>query len=99
MLRDPIGQKNLTNKYGDGRAAEVREWMEEDERVDVIVDELVGLAFAHIKHARESFMSVAFVDQHGKWIAPAVAEILANAMEVAGFSVHVRHQGLGLCGN
>lgn len=98
-LRDPIGNASLRQVCKDGRAPAVIEWVAEDERVEIIVTELVGLAHAHIKHGKETYVSIGFVDHHGKWIAPAVAEIVAAAMERAGFSVSVRHQGLGNAGN
>lgn len=93
-LRDPVGNRALKGQCEDGRGQAVQEWVADDERVPIIVGELVGLAVAHIKNGHDTYVSIGISDHHGKWLAPAVAEILASAMETAGFSVSVRHQGL-----
>ena len=103
-LRDPTGQKQFANLTGTSVA--VREWIKADDRVNAIVASCRLLANDLIKpKPRTSFgktemiqvskwLSFSFKDFHGKWAAPAMAELVADALDLDGYKVTVVHYGL-----
>lgn len=93
VLRDPTGNKDL-RRYKDGRAKEVQAWMKADPRVEIMIWTILGLAFSHLRSLKENFMSVGIEDHHGIWAAPALAELVADRLDEAGFKVSVTHRGL-----
>lgn len=90
-VRDPMGQKQF-NGIKDGRHPTIRGWMLQDETVKGLVHEVRNLVFSHIVGNKEAMVSVLFQDYHGTWMAPAIAELAADACEVAGLDVVVYHE-------
>ena len=103
-LRDPCGQKQF---YGmTGRNVEVQTWLKVDERVAAITRECLLLADDLVKpkpredgtrtevRPASTWLSFAFRDFHGKWIAPAMAEIVAHELSDAGYTVALFHREL-----
>lgn len=103
-LRDPCGQKQF---YGmSGRNVEVQTWLKVDERVDAITKECLLIADDLVKpkpredgtrtevRPASTWLSFAFKDFHGKWIAPAMAEIVAQALSDVGYTVALFHREL-----
>ena len=93
-FRDPVGNMSIRKTCESGIATAAQEFVAEDDRIPILIEEFIGLCFAHLKMGRETYVSIAFVDHHGRWVAPAVAEIVAAGIERAGYSISVRHQGL-----
>lgn len=101
-LRDPAGQKQFVNL--NGTFPDVISWVFEDRRVPIIIKDCLLLADDLAKpKLREgssvakpigTWLSFSFRDFHGKWIAPAVAEKVADALSDAGYLVAVHHQSL-----
>lgn len=100
-LRDPAGQKLFVGL--NGTYPDVRDWVKEDRRVPVIVKDCLILADDIRKPKTRAggqngpmstWLSFSFQDFHGKWVAPAVAELVANALSEAGYNVAVHHKGL-----
>ncbi len=101
LLRDPTGQKQFSGM--NGTHGNVIEWVKQDKRVQIIVKDCLILADDLIKpkhkegkepEAACAWLSLAFRDHHGKWIAPAVSEIVADALDKAGYLVAVHHGGI-----
>ena len=103
-FRDPAGQVQFKQKDSNeaglnGTVPEVRDWVAKDRRVPIIVKECRLLAEDLIApqadgKAVSAWLSFSFVDYHGRWIAPAIAELVANHLSEAGFNVLVHHAGL-----
>lgn len=91
-FRDPQSKRGL--RLLDGRDEPVKKFVGADPRVKLIRDEVLSLAYTHIRGEKEAFFSLALEDRHGKWIAPAIGEIVADALDDAGFKVVVVHRGL-----
>jgi len=100
-FRDPAGQKKFAG--WNGTFPEVREWMKEDTRVGVVIKECLLLADDLIKpkdldnkkgESVSNWLSIAFKDHHGQWASPAVAELVADALSLAGYVVVVYHGSL-----
>ena len=101
-LRDPAGQKQFVGS--NGTFPLVIDWVGEDRRVPIIIKDCLlladDLAKPKIKEGSSvakpisQWLSFSFRDFHGKWIAPAVAEKVANALSDAGYVVAVHHQSL-----
>jgi RNase adaptor protein for sRNA GlmZ degradation len=88
-LRDPSCQFAKTHK--DGRSPDIQAWLRADPRVDIIVREIKQLCAVHLDSMKETYLSIGFVDHHGKWIAPAIAEIVAAEIL---YTVSVEHREL-----
>jgi hypothetical protein len=67
--------------------------MEDDPRVGIVSREVARLVEMYLHGMKEIYFSIGFVDHHGIWIAPAVAEIVARDLE-SNYSVGVSHYGL-----
>lgn len=92
QYRDPSGQKQL--KALDGTALSVQEFMTADKRVPLLVSEIEALAHLHVRAGKESHITVGLEDHHGKWIAPAIAELVAARLDKVGFRVATVHRAL-----
>lgn len=103
-LRDPAGQKQFSSLSG--VAPEVRDWVSADLRVagivadcrilanDLLTPKPVSDGIKTEVRATSKWVSFSFRDIHGKWISPAVAELVADALSKDGFNVTVTHWGL-----
>ena len=103
-LRDPTGQKQFAALTGAHDS--VKSWVKEDERVATIISCCRLIANDLIKpKARTTtgtteivqiskWLSFSFKDFHGKWSAPAMAELVADALDLDGYKVTVVHYGL-----
>ena len=102
-LRDPQGQQQFKNRFG--WDLEVRDWMKEDSRLRALVQDCRLLA-ADLLGQRpkgsgaaasiSTWTSFSFKDFHGRWISPAVAELVADALSADGWRVTVHHREQGL---
>ena len=100
QFRDPAGQKQFSKACGSD--PDVRAWVCEDRRLPAVIDTCLLLAEDLLKpkkkgsgeEAISQWLSLAFRDYHGKWIAPAVAEAVANKLSDAGYIVMVIHHAL-----
>ena len=107
-FRDPGGQKQFKDVVGTHET--VKKWMIDDEdsakQVNAIISDALLIADDLIKpKARmdgskteiapiSAWVSISFHDFHGKWAAPAVAELVADALDKAGYNICVTHYGL-----
>ena len=103
-FRDPSGQKQFKNL--NGIDPEVRDWVGEDARMAGVVENCLLIADDLLKPKAvadgekttvapaSAWLSIAFKDHHGRWAAPAVAELVAEALSKAGFTVATTHYGL-----
>lgn len=103
-MRDPAGQQQFRGKTG--LVLEVQTWMRADSRIDLVVKECKLLADDLVKPKAlteatttrvvpaSTWLSFAFKDHHGRWAAPAVAEIVAKALSDAGYTVAIFHREL-----
>lgn len=100
-LRDPQGQVQFKGLAGNDPA--IVKWIAEDPRVAGIVSNCLLLAedllSKRVKgdqstgtkvESISSYVSISFRDHHGKWIAPAIAEIVANKLAET-WDVAVKH--------
>lgn len=100
LFRDPIGQKQFNRAYG--TQPDVRDWVAQDKRMPGVIQMCQLLAEDLIRPHKKgdhtesisSWLSISFKDHHGKWIAPAVAEAVANQLDADGFNVIVLHHEL-----
>lgn len=104
-FRDPAGQKQF-NGVSNGTHQAVRQWMKEDERVAGIIAHCKLLANDLVKPKTRTngnrteiatvsaWLSISFMDHHGRWAAPAITELVADALCDAGYDVVVTHSGL-----
>jgi RNase adaptor protein for sRNA GlmZ degradation len=76
----------------DGRDTAVMNFVEQDKRIPVLVNEMLSLAHAHVTAAQEHHITIGLEDRHGRWIAPAVGELVAEALDAAGFKVSITHR-------
>ena len=99
-FRDPAGQKQFIGLYG--IAPGVRDWVCEDRRMPAILDQCLMLAEDLIRPHKKGesteqlshWLSISFRDHHGRWIAPAIAEAVANKLSDAGFIVVAIHNDI-----
>ena len=103
-LRDPTGQKQFAALTGTHDS--VKAWIKEDEKVCAIISSCRLLANDLIKPKPRTdksgtemvqvsrWLSFSFKDFHGKWAAPARAELVADALDTDGYKVTVVHYGL-----
>lgn len=80
-------------KYPDGRNPEVIKWMEEDPRVGVLSKQLRSISHMMLRSMKDTWITIGIIDHHGKWTAPAIAEIVANDL-ASHFTVGVEHRNL-----
>lgn len=90
-IRDPIGQPLLTQKCKDGRDQLVREWIRGDLRVKALIHATLMIAHDTFKNQRCVWTSFGFTDHHGRWISPAIGEIVGDALDKEGYKVCVNH--------
>lgn len=88
-FRDPIGQKQF--KHLNGKNEQVREFVAKDPRVKLVIEEFCALAHVVIKEANEPYVSFGVYDRHGLYIAPAIVEMLVEALRAEGFQVYTQH--------
>ena len=94
-FRDPQGQVQFAGKNGTDPT--VQDWILSDNRVKAVVRDCQILAMDLLKphppsdKPRTEWVSFSFFDHHGKWIAPAVAELVAKDLTSKGFKVAVHH--------
>jgi hypothetical protein len=94
-LRDPLSNRGFRYTHNDGRALDVQKFVEEDPRIDAIRQQVAILAYLHFGGRRDApWMSLAFRDHHGKWISPAVTELMAESLSNMGYAVSVHHFAL-----
>ena len=102
LLRDPAGQKQFLGF--NGLYPQVRDWVGVDRRVPIIIRDCQlfadDMALPKPKEGQDKpapispYISFAFKDFHGKWIAPAVAELVADVLSKKGFRVAIHHRGI-----
>lgn len=92
-LRDPMSNRGFSKTYTDGRPIVVQDFVKEDPRYEAILDSVRFLAHVHLRsEARDNkWLSMAIVDHHGKWIAPAVGELVSHALDYSGYKVSLFH--------
>jgi hypothetical protein len=95
-LRDPGSSGLIRSMHKDGRPGEVQAYINEDPRVKAVTDTIRMLAFMHLKSdGRDGkWLSFGLQDHHGKWIAPAIGEIAAGILDMAGYKVSLWHADL-----
>jgi RNase adaptor protein for sRNA GlmZ degradation len=97
-LRDPSSNRGFRKLYTDGRHGEVQEYLKADPRVDAVFDSIRMIAHLNLRGDNTKdgkWLSFAIKDHHGVWIAPAVAEIVADRLGNIGYDVTVFHYELG----
>ncbi len=75
--RNPECNKEV-NQNMDGRSPKVLIWMEEEKRVGLLSKAIKNLVNLHLGPMKEAYFSIGLMDHKGKWIAPAVGEILVR---------------------
>jgi len=93
-LRDPLGHKTFKNEKLNGADDEVVNWVAEDPRVPALCDTFRLIVDLGYEAQGDDFVTIGVWDHQGKWIAPAVVESLANALEDGGYKVAVMHYGI-----
>ncbi len=95
-LRDPGSSGSIRSQYVDGRAGGVQQYIKEDPRVEAIAQTIRAIAWMHLRsQARDNkWLSFGLVDHHGRWIAPAVGEIVADQLSQSGYAVSLYHADL-----
>lgn len=103
-LRDPQGQKQFSGSNGLDKR--VQEWLKADTRISGLVLECLLIADDLVKFKTKvdgpktelaqasSWLSLSFKEHHGKWTAPAIAEVVAIALSEAGYNVAIFHREL-----
>lgn len=96
-LRDPLSNRGFKHKYSDGRPGEVQDFVREDSRMNAILDTVKLIAHMQLRSMAGDgkWLSFGIRDHHGKWIAPAVGEILADELSRAGYKVALHHHDVG----
>lgn len=96
-LRDPLSNRGFKNTEPDGCSPAVKKFVRDDPRVGAIVETVEMLAYMLLrspgvdhKTYAGTWLSVAFRDHHGRWIAPSVAEIVADKLSPS-YRVAVQH--------
>lgn len=95
-LRDPMSNRGFKKSYADGRAGEVLEFVQEDPRMEAILDTIRILCHTHLRSnaADGKWLSIGIADYHGRWTSPAVGEIVTNALCRDGYRVNLAHYDL-----
>jgi hypothetical protein len=90
-LRDPMSNRGFRQRYEDGRPGEVQDYVKGDPRLQAIIDEVRLLAYLHVDCEQDKWISIGVRDFHGKWISPAVGELIAEALDNLGYRTYVYH--------
>jgi hypothetical protein len=95
-LRDPGSSGLIRKEYKDGRAGGVQSYIKEDPRVTAVIEQIRMIAFMHLRsQARDNkWLSFGLMDHHGRWIAPAVAELAAEELDRLAYDISVFHADL-----
>lgn len=95
-LRDPQASGDMRRANGDGRTIACQQYVKQDKRVEAIVDQIKLLAHMHKRSsaADQKWLSFAIADHHGRYLAPAIGELAANALSNMGFKVSCWHTEL-----
>ena len=95
-FRDPMSNRGFKNTYRDGRPSQVQDYVREDPRFAAILDTVRILVSSHVtsQAADKAWVSIAFRDHHGKWIAPAIVESIADVLSAEKLKVHAFHMDL-----
>jgi hypothetical protein len=91
--RNPECHKEVTTGRLNGLDPNILKWIAEDGRVGLVSRECYRLAKMLLDGQKETYITIGFVDHHGRWIAPAVAELVASDLE-DHYAVGVEHYGL-----
>lgn len=92
-LRDPQSNRGFSKTYKDGRPGEVQNYVEDDPRVKAIIQEIRAFAYMHLRSdAKDNkWLSFGIKDNHGRWIAPAVGELVAERLSQLKYGVYLCH--------
>lgn len=92
-MRDPQSSGGFRRKFTDGRADEIQDYIRDDDRYPAILDNVEMLAQMYLRSEGKSlsWLSFAFMDNHGKWAGPAFAEAIAEDLSDLGYRVHTFH--------
>lgn len=96
-LRDPSSNRGFRKLYDDGRAEDIQNYVKDDPRIDAIFDAVRMIAHLNLRSPQTAdlkWLSIAFRDHHGRWTAPAVAEIIGDRLSNVGYKVSVWHYDL-----
>jgi hypothetical protein len=95
-MRDPMSNRGFKLQFSDGRPGLVQKFVSEDPRYNAIEESVKFLAHIQLKSKAASgkWLTIAFRDHHGKWIAPAVGELVADSLSREGYKVHLFHADL-----
>lgn len=93
-FRDPIGQMEFKTKYKDGRAGAVQAWVKEDPKMNALLASVREIVHSEVKATGAQWISIGFTDHHGIWLAPAIAELVADDLVIEGYTVGVVHYEL-----
>lgn len=93
-FRDPQGVKSFKDARANGKSPDVRKFVMDDPRAPAVKALAALYVTDALKDARSTFVSIGFKDQKGVWIAPAMAEEVADHLSALGFKVLVRHHGI-----
>lgn len=78
-FRDPMPKfkkEGLT-----GSAPAVQEWIKEDPRLQALIDQVMMIVRDQVVERKLSWLTIGLKDHHEKWIARALAEIIAQKLE------------------
>lgn len=92
-FRDPMGQQDLVLACRDGRDEQVKSWIKLDDRLSALEAEALILAGDQLTTQGRASLSLGYRCFHGRWIAPAVAELMKDLLGV-DYDVEVTHHGL-----
>lgn len=95
-IRDPQSNRGFKKTYADGRAGEVLDFVKEDPRMEAILDNIRIICHTHLRSpaADGHWLAIGIMDHHGHWIAPAVGELVCNALCRDGYKVNIAHYDL-----
>ena len=94
-FRDAAGNLGLTSVCTDGRDKRVQVWVKVDPRYPAVLETVEALA-VDCRTRTQKYLSVGFVDHHGRWTAVALAELVADYLKEKGdYDVHTVHHELG----
>lgn len=95
-LRDPQASGEMRRANGDGRTHACQQYVAEDKRVQAIIDEIKLLTHMHKRSsaADQKWLSFAIADYHGRYLAPAIGELAANALSNLGYKVSCWHTAI-----
>jgi len=91
-FRDPMGRRDLRGLPGTNKR--VKDFIKDDRRFKAIVDYFRMVAYDVVKQQKHTYVSITFEDCHGRYISPAVTELVADALEADGYKVMVQHYEL-----